>query len=183
MTGVDNGQRGNRKPNRHNAKLCPFTIRQRIINALANGDSIRAIARALHVSNNTVVAIRDHEWQQVAARKETLAAQAETIANRAADALLNELEAGKVKGASLVPVFGVAVDKALALRGDSLLTVRHEHFHRLTDDDIVAFAVARSKRKQIPPKRSKVKSSQRRISSRIKRRAKRTELSRSFSTV
>ena len=52
------------KPKRHNAKLCPFAIRQRIINALANGDSQRAIARALHVSNNTVAALREQEWQQ-----------------------------------------------------------------------------------------------------------------------
>jgi hypothetical protein len=32
-----------------------------------------AIARALHVSNNTVAAIREQEWQQVAARKERIA--------------------------------------------------------------------------------------------------------------
>jgi DNA-binding NarL/FixJ family response regulator len=46
-------------PKRHNAKLCPFAIRQRIVNALANGDSKRAIARALRVSNNTVAAIAE----------------------------------------------------------------------------------------------------------------------------
>jgi hypothetical protein len=45
-----------------------------------------------------------------------------------------------------VPVFGVAVDKALAPRGDASLTFRHDHFHRITDDDILAFAIARSKR-------------------------------------
>ena len=76
------------RPKRHTAKLCPFAIRQRIVNALANGDSIRAIARALQVSNNTVVAIRDQDWQQVAVRKERIAAQAEPGATRAAVSLI-----------------------------------------------------------------------------------------------
>ena len=53
------------KPKRHNAKLCPLVIRERIINALAAGDSKRAIARALRVSNNTVTAVADQEWQRV----------------------------------------------------------------------------------------------------------------------
>ena len=39
-------QAGRFRPKRHNAKLCPFPTRQRIVNALANGDSKRAIARA-----------------------------------------------------------------------------------------------------------------------------------------
>ena len=47
------------KAKRHTAKHCPFAIRERIVNALANGDSKRAIARALRVSNNTVTAIAE----------------------------------------------------------------------------------------------------------------------------
>ena len=84
----------------------------------------------------------------MAARKGRIAAQAEQIATKAADRLLDEVASGKIKGSALVPVFGVAVDKALALRGDASLTLRHEHTHRLTDDDILAFAVARSKAAQ-----------------------------------
>jgi hypothetical protein len=50
MSEANNGQDpahtpAQRKPKRHNAKLCPLTIRERIINALATGDSHRAIAR------------------------------------------------------------------------------------------------------------------------------------------
>jgi hypothetical protein len=45
-------------PKRHNATLCPFAIRQRIVNALANGDPKRAIARGFRVSNNTVTSYR-----------------------------------------------------------------------------------------------------------------------------
>ena len=46
-----------RKPKRHNAKLCSLAIRERIVNALAAGDSHRAIARSLRVSPNTVRAV------------------------------------------------------------------------------------------------------------------------------
>jgi transcriptional regulator with XRE-family HTH domain len=106
------------KPKRHNAKLCPFAIRQRIINALANGDSQRAIARALHVSNNTVAAIREQEWQQVAARKERIAAQCELNATLAAERMTDKLQGtDDIPLNTLVPAFGVSVDKLAILRG------------------------------------------------------------------
>ena len=106
------------KPKRHNAKLCPFAIRQRIINALANGDSLRAIARALHVSNNTVAAIREQEWQQVAARKERIAAQCELNATLAAERMTDKLRGtDDIPLNTLVPAFGVSVDKLALLRG------------------------------------------------------------------
>jgi len=149
MVEQDNGQRDQSKPRRHNARLCPFAIRQRIVNALANGDSIRAIARALHVSNNTVVAIREQDWQQVAARKQRIAAQAELGATEAGDRLIDAIRSGTISGQGLIPALGVCVDKMLALRGDASLTIRHEHLHRVTDDDLIAFAVARSKAKQV----------------------------------
>ena len=106
------------KSKRHNAKLCPFAIRQRIINALANGDSIRAIARALHVSNNTVTAIAEQEWQQVAARKERIAAQCELNATLAAERMTDKLRgSADIPLNTLVPAFGVSVDKLAILRG------------------------------------------------------------------
>jgi hypothetical protein len=106
------------KPKRHNAKFCPFAIRQRIINALANGDSQRAIARALHVSNNTVAAIREQEWQQVAARKERIAAQCELNATLAAERMTDKLRGtDDIPLNTLVPAFGVSVDKLAVLRG------------------------------------------------------------------
>jgi hypothetical protein len=134
------------KPRVHNAKRCPLAIQQRIVNALANGDSIRAIAHALHVSNNTVVAIRDQEWQQVAARKARIAAQSELIATEAADRTLEAIRNREIKGQGLIPAFGVAVDKLIALRGDPSLTIRHEHLlHTITKDTLLAYAVAQSK--------------------------------------
>jgi DNA-binding CsgD family transcriptional regulator len=140
-----NGQRDHPRPKRHNAKLCPFTIRQRIVNALANGDSIRAIACALHVSNNTVVAIREQDWQQLAARKERIAAQAELNATLAANRITDELQSNKhIPLNVLVPVFGVNVDKSLALRTDNIQRFEHHHTHSISDEDILAFAVARA---------------------------------------
>jgi hypothetical protein len=134
------------KPRVHNATRCPLAIQQRIVNSLANGDSIRAIARALHVSNNTVVAIRDQEWQQVAARKARIAAQSELIATEAADRTLEAIRNREIKGQGLIPAFGVAVDKMLALRGEASLSIRHEHLlHTITKDTLLAFALAQSK--------------------------------------
>ena len=105
-------------PKRHNAKLCPIAIRQQIVNALANGDSIRAIARALHVSNNTVAAVREQEWQQVAAHKERIAAQCELNATLAAERMTDKLRGtDDIPLNTLVPAFGVSVDKLALLRG------------------------------------------------------------------
>ena len=117
------------KPKRHNAKLCPFAIRQRIVNALANGDSKRAIARALRVSNNTVTAIAEQEWQQVAARKARLAAQWEQVATKAVDQLNDHLDASTLPPNALVPIAGVATDKLLALSADPALTQSQQHLH------------------------------------------------------
>jgi len=106
-------------PKRHNGKHCPLAVRQRIVNALANGDSKRAIARGLRVSNNTVTAIAEQEWQQVDARKQRIVAQCERNATLAADQLAERLETEKLSANQLVPVFGVSVDKMLALTGQA----------------------------------------------------------------
>src|SRR6516225_7017326 len=100
-----------RKPKRHNAKHCPLAIRERIVNALAAGDSQRAIARHLQVSPNTVTAVAEQEWKQVDARKARIAAQAEQIATHAANQLLESVQRGEIQGSAPVPVFGVSVDK------------------------------------------------------------------------
>src|SRR6516225_4446368 len=87
------------KPKCHNAKHCSLVKRERIVNALANGDSHRAIARSLRVSPNTVRVIAE------------------------------KLEHEDVPLNVLVPVFGVSVDKALALRDDSALRIAVDHTH------------------------------------------------------
>ena len=120
-----------RRPKQHNAKLCPLVIRERIVNALANGDSQAAIARALQVSRNTVNAVAEQEWSKVEQRKARIAAQSERNATRAAELIAEKLEHQDVPLNVLVPVYGVSVDKALALRGDSPLQPLqfHQHLH------------------------------------------------------
>jgi len=123
-------QRERAKPKRHNGKLCPLAIRQRIVLALANGDSIRSIARAFHVSNNTVAAVRDQEWQQVAARKERIAAQCEQVAEKAFDQLHDRLcEKKRLPARELIVIAGVCVDKIASLRGAEKLPDLHQHLH------------------------------------------------------
>src|SRR5215472_8921586 len=117
------------KPKRHNAKLCPLAIKERIVNAIAAGDSQRAIARHLRVSPMTVRAIADQEWAQVSARKDRIAAQSERNATRAAELIAEQLQNGDVPLNVLVPVFGVSVDKSLALRADPTIHIEHSHQH------------------------------------------------------
>ena len=118
-----------RKPKRHNAKLCPLAIRERVVNTLAAGDSQAAIARALRVSRNTISAVAEQEWSKVEQRKARIAAQSERNATRAAELIAEKLESENVPLNVLVPVFGVSVDKACALRGNPTIQVDHQHQH------------------------------------------------------
>jgi len=56
-------------------------------------------------------------------RKARIAAQSERNATRAAELIAEKLERGDVPLNVLVPVYGVSVDKALALRGDAQLRI------------------------------------------------------------
>jgi hypothetical protein len=118
------------KPKRHNAKLCPLVIRERIVNGLAAGDSQAAIARALRVSRNTISAVAEQEWSNVEQRKARIAAQSEKNATRAAELIAEKLEREDVPLNVLVPVYGVSVDKTLALRGDAQLRIALDHSHQ-----------------------------------------------------
>src|SRR5689334_15771243 len=73
-----------------------------------------------YVSTNTVAAIREQEWQQVAARKERIAAQCELNAILAAESMTHKLQTtGAIPLNILVPVFGVSADKLALLRGQA----------------------------------------------------------------
>jgi len=135
MSEANNGQHpaltpAQRKPKRHNAKLCPLAIRERIVNALAAGDSQAAIARHFRVSPNTVKAVAQQEWTKVDERKARIAAQSEKNATRAAELIAEKLEHEDVPLNVLIPVYGVSVDKALALRGDAQLRIAFAHTHQ-----------------------------------------------------
>ena len=66
-------------------------------------------------ATSTVTAIAEQEWHQVEARKQRIVAQCERNATLAADQLSERLETEKLSANQLVPVFGVSVDKMLAL--------------------------------------------------------------------
>src|SRR6516162_10128581 len=128
----------------------------RIINALAAGDSQAAIARHLHVSPNTVKAVAKEEWTKVDARKARIAAQAERAATKAFDLLNQKLdsESDKITVNQLVPIAGVAVDKLLALRGDPNLRIAfdqpHQHMHAHITDMSWTDLLNRARSKSLP---------------------------------
>jgi hypothetical protein len=117
------------KPRRHNGKFCSFSNRQLIVNALAAGDPKYLIARALHVSEHTVYAVAEQEWQKVAERKARIAAQFEYIATKSCDLLAQKLDTQghKLTANQLVPIAGVAADKLISLRDGLNFNVHVDH--------------------------------------------------------
>jgi hypothetical protein len=105
--------------NNRNGKNLDGRTRQAIITALANGEPISRIARRLRVGHNTITAIQQIEWAEVSKRKELVLARAARLAAAGFDKLNEEMDAGNIKGALLVPVTGMAIDKVIALSGNA----------------------------------------------------------------
>jgi hypothetical protein len=157
MVTIMRSDRHNLNRNGTTQRLCPLVIRERIVNALANGDSQRAIARHLQVSPNTVRAVAEEEWRQVDARKARIAAQAERAATKAFDLLNQKLDSDgdKITVNQLVPIAGVSVDKLLALRGDPNFRIAfdqpHHHIHAHITENTYQELLARLPRKDHTP--------------------------------
>jgi hypothetical protein len=129
----------------HNGStLSPLQVEQ-IVHAFAQGLTILEVAAATRHSHNVVRAIRDREWVEVDKRKRVLAAQAERGALLAGERLLQRIP--HLPDNSLLPTYGVFVDKAIALRSDNNPTLHVEHSHTLSldSDDLIAFAIHRAK--------------------------------------
>ena len=105
--------------NNRNGKNLDCRTRQAIITALANGEPISRIARRLRVGYNTITAIQQIEWAEVSKRKELVLARAARLAAAGFDKLNEEMDAGNIKSALLVPVTGMAIDKVIALSGNA----------------------------------------------------------------
>jgi hypothetical protein len=88
---------------------------QAIINALSLGEPVDQIARRLKTSKHTIIAVRERESHDIARRKELIRASAARLAANGFDKLNREMDAGKINGALLVPVTGMATDKVIAL--------------------------------------------------------------------
>jgi len=108
------------------ARERPKVYRQ-IIELVAQGVSLNRIARQCAVSRHTVRAVREHEAVPIAQRKQEILGMAVRVASASIHRIEDELAAGKIKGTQLVPVFGVSVDKLVALSNDPMqIHVSHQ---------------------------------------------------------
>ena len=88
---------------------------QAIINSLSLGEPVDQIARRLKTSKHSIMAVRERESHDIARRKELIRASAARLAANGFDKLNREMDAGRINGALLVPVTGMATDKVIAL--------------------------------------------------------------------
>ncbi len=102
----------------HTGKRLNDAKRNAIVRGLANGESKAKLTKRLRTSVHIVNIVADEQWQDVAQRKELLAAQAEHNAAVAGEQLAAHLATGKIAPNLLVPIYGVSMDKAIALRND-----------------------------------------------------------------
>jgi hypothetical protein len=101
-----------------------------VMRLLSEGISARKICRACHVTRETVRAVERREAESISARKQELAVSAARVAQASIEQIEDEVAAGRIKGAQLVPVFGVCVDKLQALSGDSAFRIALDHTHQ-----------------------------------------------------
>jgi transposase-like protein len=128
----------------------PKTYRA-IVQLLADPDAtVMHIAKRHRVSEHTVRAIRAREAQAIAERKQRLASIFANVAEISAERMEELAGQANLRDAGITA--GIATDKLLALSGDVSTTVRHLHSFDLSEDDIIAFAVARSQ--QLSEKRA-----------------------------
>ena len=120
-----------RKRKRHNARYLDEVDRHAIVLALGEGKSVESIARSLHHSKWTIMAVRDRDAHEVARIKQRRIMQWERVADQALDHLNDKLARGgaSLSPRALAPIAGIATDKIAILRGDPLLAVQHQHEH------------------------------------------------------
>jgi len=93
-------------------------LRRQLLTYISQGKSDNQIAKLCKVSRDTLRAFRQRETETISQRKQTLLATFTRIAAAGSEAIETELAEGKIKGALLVPVTGMAVDKISLLSND-----------------------------------------------------------------
>ena len=142
MSESNNGQsqreRAQSKPQRnYTGERIPPPKLEALLNALGIGEPIENIARHLHTSKQSVMAIRERESLEITRRKELIRASAARLAANGFDKLNREMDKGNINGALLVPVVGMATDKvALLSAADPFSPSQHIHMH-LQPNDVV----------------------------------------------
>ena len=122
----------------------PKTYRA-IVLLLADPDAIvMHIAKRHRVSEHTVRAIRARQAQAIAERKQRLMSIFANVAEISAERM--EELSGQANLRDAGTTAGIATDKVLAVSGDPALTVHHLHSVRIERGDLIAFALARSKK-------------------------------------
>jgi hypothetical protein len=132
MSEANNGQSLSKQGNYTGERLArerPHIYRE-VMRLLSEGTSARKICRACHVTRETVRAVERREAESISARKQELAVIAARVAQASIERIEDDLAAGKIKGAQLVPVFGVCVDKLQTLSGDPALRIALDHAHQ-----------------------------------------------------
>ena len=161
MGETDNGQSLSQRGNYTGSKIAPKRKAQ-IIALLGAGETVTEIARRTRACRNVIMAIRNANYNEIQQRKELLAAKAERVAFDAVEQIQDRLDQGKLSPQQLVPIFGVLVDKALALRGDPQLRIAfdqpHKHIHaHITEasfEEILAHLPSRDDPPQLPQQRN-----------------------------
>jgi hypothetical protein len=129
MSEANNGQSLSQRGNYTGSKIAPKRKAQ-IIALLGAGETVTEIARRTRACRNVIIAIRNANYNEIQQRKDLLAAKAERAAFDAVEQIQDRLDEGKLSPQQLVPVFGVLVDKALALRGDAQFRIALDHAHQ-----------------------------------------------------
>jgi hypothetical protein len=132
MSEANNGQSLSKRGNYTGERLArerPRIYRE-VMRLLSEGTSARKICRTCHVTRETARAVERREAESINARKQELAASAARGAQASIEQIEDDVAAGKIKGAQLVPVFGVCVDKLQALSGDPALRITLDHAHQ-----------------------------------------------------
>jgi len=98
-----------------------------IASAIAEGLSVRTIARAYRVSSHTVQRIREREPELIATDKQRLARLMRQAARQSVEGYLEKLEVGLVTPGVLPIAAGIFTDKSLLLEGEATSRVEHVH--------------------------------------------------------
>jgi hypothetical protein len=100
------------------APLITGLKREKIVQALAAGQTVNQICKANGHTDRTVVAIRESDQRNITKEKERMARQAGLIARLAGRRITQRLRKDELPVHLLPTTFGIAVDKMLALRGE-----------------------------------------------------------------
>jgi hypothetical protein len=115
--------------------------RAQIVAAFGRGANVTDAAAHAKCSRNLARVVRDQHFTEITQQKELLAHQCHREASEALDQISSHLRKKNLSANQLVPIFGVLVDKSLALRGDQPYTpqhfeVAHHHLHEFVEKNI-----------------------------------------------